>query len=294
MKAVVRNAVVTGAGGQLARAWSAAAPAGWSVTGLSRAELDISDGAAVERVIGDLAPDLILNAAAYTAVDRAESEPDLAFAINRDGAAHLAAAATRAGARLIQVSTDFVFDGRSGRPYRPDDAPGPLGVYGASKLAGERAAAEAASDALIVRTAWVYGPNGGNFLATMLRLMAERPEIGVVADQIGAPTSTLTLASALWGLAGKQTSGLLHFTNAGVASWYDFAQAIAEEAVTAGLIDRAAAVKPIATADYPTAARRPAFSVLDSSAAYGLLGAPAPHWRVALRAVLGRMKRPAP
>jgi dTDP-4-dehydrorhamnose reductase len=299
MKAVVKKAVVTGAGGQLARAWSAAAPPGWSVTGLSRADLDIADAAAVERVIGALAPDLILNAAAYTAVDRAESEPDLAFAVNRDGAAHLAAAATRAGARLIQVSTDFVFDGRSGRPYRPDDAPGPLNVYGASKLAGERAAAETAPDALIVRTAWVYGPRGANFLATMLRLMAARPEIGVVADQIGAPTSTATLASALWGLAEKQVSGdimprgIWHFTDAGVASWYDFAQAIAEEAVAAGLIDRAAAVKPIATADYPTPARRPAFSVLDSSAAYGLLGAPAAHWRVALRQVLGRMKQQA-
>jgi dTDP-4-dehydrorhamnose reductase len=299
MKAVVKKAVVTGAGGQLARAWSAAAPPGWSVTGLSRAELDISDGAAVERVLGALAPDLILNAAAYTAVDRAESDPDLAFAVNRDGAGHLAATAARAGARLIQVSTDFVFDGLASRPYRPDDAPGPLNVYGASKLAGERAVAEAAPDALIVRTAWVYGPSGANFLATMLRLMAMRPEIGVVADQIGAPTSTLILAEALWGLAAKQVSGIVHFTDAGVASWYDFAQAIAEEALAAGLIDRAPAVKPIATADYPTPARRPAFSVLDSSAAYSLLGAPAAHWRVALRQVLGRqalgrMKQAAP
>ncbi len=288
------KAVVTGAGGQLAKAWSAAAPPGWSVTGLSRAELDISDAAAVERVIGALAPDLIVNAAAYTAVDQAEREPDLAFAVNRDGAGHLAAAATRLGARLIQVSTDFVFDGRSGRPYRPGDAPGPLNVYGASKLAGEQAAAEAAPDALIVRTAWVYGPSGGNFLATMLRLMAARRVIGVVADQIGAPTSTLTLAEALWGLAGKEARGLMHFTDAGVASWYDFAQAIAEEALAAGLVNRAPVVKPIATADYPTAARRPAFSVLDSSAAYGLLGAPAAHWRVALRQVLARMKEPAP
>ena len=128
-----------------------------------------------------------------------------------------------------------MFDGRSGRPYRPDDAPGPLNVYGASKLAGERAVAEAAPDVLIVRTAWVYGPGGANFLATMLRLMAARPEIGVVADQIGTPTSTLILAEALWGLAGKQASGLLHFTDAGVASWYDFAVAIAEEALAAGL-----------------------------------------------------------
>jgi dTDP-4-dehydrorhamnose reductase len=287
------KAVVTGADGQLARAWSAAAPPGWSVTGLSRAELDIGDKGAVERVIGALAPDLILNAAAHTSVDRAESEPDLAFAVNRDGAGHVAATATRLGARLIQLSTDFVFDGRSGRPYRPDDAPGPLNVYGASKLAGERAVAEAAPAALIVRTSWVYGPSGANFLATMLRAMSSRPEIGVVADQIGTPTSTLTLARALWGLAAERGRGVMHFTNAGVASWYDFAQAIAEEARATGLIDREAAVKPIATADYPTAARRPAMSVLDCHAAYGLLGAPADHWRVALRRVLGRMKQDA-
>jgi dTDP-4-dehydrorhamnose reductase len=286
------KAVVTGAGGQVAKAWSAAAPPGWSVTGLSRAELDIGDEMAVDRVIGAMAPDLILNAAAYTAVDRAQSEPDLAFAINRDGAGHVAAIATRLGARLIQVSTDFVFDGSGGRPYRPDDEPGPLNVYGASKLAGERAAAEAAPGALIVRTAWVYGPSGANFLTTMLRLMAARSEIGVVADQIGTPTSTLTLARALWGLAETEASGVTHFTDAGVASWCDFAQAIAEEALAAGLIDRAPVVKPIATADYPTAARRPGYSVLDCSAAYGLLGGPAPHWRAALRDVLARMKPP--
>jgi dTDP-4-dehydrorhamnose reductase len=284
------KAVVTGAGGQLAKSWIAAAPPGWMVSGLTRAELDITDEAAVDKVIGDEAPDLILNAAAYTAVDRAESEPDLAFQVNRDGAAHLARAATRTGARLIQVSTDFVFDGASGRPYRPDDPTGPLNVYGASKLAGEQAVAAAAPDALVVRTAWVYGPTGGNFLATMLRLMAERPEVRVVADQIGAPTSTQTLAAALWGLAESMAGGILHFTDAGVASWCDFARAIAEEALAAGVLARPAKVTPIRTADYPTAARRPAFSVLDCTAAYALLGAPAPPWRTALRAVLAGMK----
>jgi dTDP-4-dehydrorhamnose reductase len=287
------RAVVTGAGGQLAKAWIAAAPPGWTVTGLGRAELDVGDEDAVDAVIGRLAPNLILNAAAYTAVDRAESEAALAYRTNRDGVGALARAARRLGARLIQVSTDFVFDGASNRPYRPEDPPGPLNVYGASKLAGERAAAEAAPDLLIVRTAWVYGPTGANFLATMLRAMATRPEVGVVADQIGTPTSTLTLADALWGLAQKRASGVLHFTDAGVASWYDFAQAIAEEALVAGVIDRAPPVKPILTADYPTLARRPAYSVLDKSAAYALLGAPAPHWRAALRQVLARMTRPA-
>jgi dTDP-4-dehydrorhamnose reductase len=153
--------------------------------------------------------------------------------------------------------------------------------------------AEAAPEALILRTAWVYGPTGSNFLATMLRLMATRPEIAVVSDQIGTPTSTLTLAAALWALADRRASGVLHFTDAGVASWYDFAQAIAEEAVAAGLLERAPPVKPILTADYPTPAARPAFGVLDKSAAWALLGAPAPHWREALRLVLAQMTRPA-
>jgi dTDP-4-dehydrorhamnose reductase len=287
------KALITGAGGQLATALIATAPAGWSVAGLTRANLDIGDQAAVDAAVSRLAPDLIINAAAYTAVDHAESETDLAFQVNRDGARHLAVTASRVGARLIQLSTDFVFDGRSSRPYRPDDTPNPLGVYGASKLAGERAVAEAAPDALIIRTAWVYGPTGANFLATMLRLMAAREELTVVSDQIGTPTSTLTLAAALWDLADKRATGILHFTDAGVASWYDFAQAIAEDAVAAGLLARAPPVRPILTAQYPTPAARPAFSVLDKSAAYALLGAPAPHWRLALRLVLAQMTRPA-
>ena len=284
------KAVVTGAGGQLARAWVAAAPAGWDVVAPTRAELDIADGVAVEAYVAKAAPDLVLSAAAYTAVDRAESERDRAYAVNGEGAGHVARAARSAGARLIHVSTDFVFDGRSGTPYRPHDPTGPTGVYGASKLAGEVAVAAADPDALIVRTAWVYGPGGANFVATMLRLMASRPEVRVVADQIGTPTSTLSLAAALWGFAATDAKALWHYTDAGAASWYDFAQAIAEEAVQLGLLESAPPVIPIATADYPTPAVRPAYSVLDKSASFALLGAAAPHWRVALRAVLKEMK----
>jgi len=284
------KALVTGAGGQLGRAVIAAAPAGWTIQAAAHADIDIGDAAAVDAAVGALRPEVIVNAAAYTAVDRAESEVELAFRVNRDGAGNLAAAAARSGARMIHVSTDFVFDGASGRPYRPDDATAPLGVYGASKLAGEAAVALAAPRALIVRTAWVYGPVGANFLLTMLRLMASRPELGVVADQIGAPTSTATLASALWGLLDTGAEGTWHFADAGAASWYDFAQAIAEEAVAAGVLAKAARVKPITTADYPTPAKRPSYSVLDRSATYARLGRPAPHWRVALRDVLGGMK----
>lgn len=280
--------MLVGAAGQVGRALVDAAPTDWTLAALTRSDLDIGDEAAVASKVETVGPDLIVNAAAYTAVDRAEAEPDLAFRINRDGTAHLASAAARHGARLVHLSTDFVFGGTAGRPYRPEDPTGPLGVYGASKLAGEKAAA-AAPDALIVRTAWVYGPVGANFLATMLRLMASRPELGVVADQVGTPTSTLSLASAIWALAGKDARGIWHFTDAGTASWYDFAVAIAEEAAAAGLLPGAATVRPISTEDYPTPARRPAYSVLDKSATFALLGAPAPHWQVALRAVLARM-----
>jgi dTDP-4-dehydrorhamnose reductase len=212
------KALVTGGGGQLALAWAAAAPAGWTVTALPRAALDIGDEGAVLSLVERMRPDLILNAAAFTAVDRAESEPEQAWRVNRDGAAHVAAAAIACGARLAHVSTDYVFDGRAGRAYRPDDPTSPQGVYGASKLAGEAAVLAAAPDALIVRTAWLYSPLGGNFLETMLRLMRDRPEVRVVADQIGTPTSTASLAAGLWGLAQAHASGVLHFTDAGVAS----------------------------------------------------------------------------
>jgi dTDP-4-dehydrorhamnose reductase len=280
--------LITGAAGQVGRAVAAAAPAGWDVVGLTRSDLDIGDDAAVKAALAAHAPDLVINAAAYTAVDKAESESDLAWRINRDGARSLAAVAAAAGARLVHLSTDFVFDGAGSRPWRPGDPTGPLSVYGQSKLAGEAAVTTAAPEALIVRTAWVYGPAGRNFLATMLNLMASRPEISVVADQFGTPTSTPSLADALWGLVGKEVSGIWHYTDAGAASWFDFAVAIGEEAAEAGLLDSVPPVRPIATADYPTPARRPAFSVLDKSETFALLG-PAPHWRVALRAVLARM-----
>jgi dTDP-4-dehydrorhamnose reductase len=282
--------LICGAGGQLGRALAACAPAGLEVTALDRADLDIGDAAAVAAAVASLRPHLLVNAAAYTAVDRAESEPAAAFRVNSEGPAHLAAAANLAGARLVHVSTDFVFDGARGRPYRPDDATAPLGVYGASKLAGEKAVTAAHSRALIVRSAWVYGPVGSNFLLTMLRLMRERGEVGVVADQVGAPTSTPTLARALWELADADAHGVAHFTDAGVASWYDFAVAIAEEAMGAGLLEKTPRVRPITTSEYPTAARRPAYSVLDASGAYARLGAPAPHWRAALRAVIAEMR----
>lgn len=280
------KALILGAGGQVGRALAAAAPAGTAIVALGRDACDIGDAEAVRRAVADAAPDLVFNAAAYTAVDRAEAEPEAAARINDAGAGHVAAAAAETGARLVHLSTDFVFSGGDGTPRRPDAATAPRGVYATTKLAGERAVAAAAPDALIVRTAWVYAPVGANFVNTMLRLLAGRDEVRVVADQIGTPTWAGSLAGALWGLAGVGAEGIHHFTDAGVASWYDFAAAIAEDGVAAGLLPPGRRVVPIATADFPTPAPRPAFSVLDKSDTWALLGGPPPHWRTNLRANL--------
>jgi dTDP-4-dehydrorhamnose reductase len=279
--------LITGANGQVGRALQATAPAGAQLILTDVGELDICDAEAVERFVADAAPALIVNSAAYTAVDKAEGDASLAQAINADAVGHLAAAAAENGARLVHISTDFVFDGTQGWPYRPDDTPNPLSVYGATKLAGERIAGP---DALIIRTSWVYAAVGGNFVHTMLRVMRERDEVRVVADQIGSPTFATGIADAIWRLARQGAQGIYHFTDSGAASWYDFAVAIQEEALALGLFERQAKVTPIATSDYPTPARRPSYSVLDKGATIAALGGPAPHWRVNLRTMLQEVK----
>lgn len=284
--------LIVGKNGQLGRELVARAPQGWQVTALGSGEMDIRDREAVSRVIDDLRPAVVINAAAYTAVDRAESEPDLAYELNGHGVAHLAEAARSVAAQFIHISTDFVFDGRNSTPYLPGDRTNPVSVYGASKLEGERlAAAFCGSEALIVRTSWLYGAHGRNFVTTMLTLMAERDELRVVADQIGTPTWTGGLADAIYVFAGRDdVSGVQHWSDAGVASWYDFAVAIQEEALALGMLQRAIPVVPIRTEEYPTPARRPAYSVLDKSETWRLLGATAPHWRVCLREMLQELK----
>lgn len=277
------KALVTGAGGQLGATLVASAPAGCEVVALDRASLDLTDAAAVRAAVARERPDVILNAAAWTAVDAAEAEEEAARAVNADAVAALADAARANGADLVHVSTDFVFDGTRGRPYRPHDKPNPLGAYGRTKLAGERAAGP---DALIVRTAWVYAPAGGNFVRTMLRLMRERDEVRVVADQVGTPTYAPGLAHALWRLHAANARGVLHYTDSGAASWYDFAVAVQEEALAAGLLTRAVPVVPIASADFPTPAARPFYSLLDKGRTWELLGGPAPHWRANLRLLI--------
>ena len=283
------KALIFGAGGQVGRALVTMAPGGVEVLALGRAGCDIAERGAVVRAVTAARPDVVFNAAAYTAVDRAESEPELARRINADAAGWIAAAARSVGARNVHVSTDFVFDGNTCHPYRPGDIVGPLGVYGRTKLDGEKEVAAADPDALIVRTAWVYAAAGANFMNTMLRLMRERDSVCVVADQIGTPTYASSLASALWDLHSFGAAGVHHFTDSGVASWYDFAVAIAEEAQTTGLLDRTISVRPITTEQHPTPARRPTFSVLDKTATWEALGQPAPHWRVRLRAAINEL-----
>lgn len=281
------KALVTGVNGQLGRALLATKPGGWTCVALDRNALDLADADAIARLVEREQPDLVLNAAAYTAVDRAESEPDLAHAINAGVPAAFAKALAGTRGRLVQVSTDFVFGGANGSPYRPGDARNPCSVYGASKAAGEDAAGDSA---VIVRTSWVHAAGGANFVLTMLRLMRERDELRVVADQVGSPTWARGLAQVLWGLAAKGQPGIYHHRDAGVASWYDFAVAIAEEAAQLGLLARVPTIVPIATTDYPTPAQRPAYSVLDVSATRALLGDAHVHWRTNLKNMLSEEK----
>lgn len=282
------RALITGAGGQVGRALQGNVPDGWSVAACTSAELDVTCPDAVAALLEREQPAVVFNAAAYTAVDVAEGEPERAQAVNARGAAIVAQAAARRGIRIIHLSTDFVFDGSQGSPYLPGDPPRPLGVYGRTKLEGERAVEQVAGGgAVIVRTAWVYSANGRNFVLSMLRLMRERESVRVVYDQIGTPTWASSLAQALWATAARpELRGVLHWTDAGVASWYDFAVAIGEEALAAGLLEREVPVHPIRTGEYPTAARRPAFSVLETSATRAALGRHPPHWRVNLRRML--------
>jgi dTDP-4-dehydrorhamnose reductase len=278
--------LIVGSEGQLGRALQATAPSGAVVVAPARNSCDLTNAEHIERWLSDVRPDLVFNAAAYTNVDAAESDPATADLVNGASVGELAEATTRHDARLVHISTDFVFDGKASKPYSPDDVPKPLGVYGRTKLKGEQEVQRAATDFLIVRSAWVYAEHGRNFVNTMLRLMSERDEIGVVADQIGTPTYARNLAHTLWALSARHASGIYHFTDEGVASWYDFAIAIQEEALNVGIFEREARIIPISTSDYPTPARRPQFSVLDKSKTKSATGEEGQHWRLALREML--------
>jgi dTDP-4-dehydrorhamnose reductase len=284
--------LITGAHGQVGHELMRLVPAGFEAVGLGSTELDIADAAQVTAVVDRVQPQLIINAAAYTAVDKAESEPQRAYAVNLDGVANLAQAAQRSGIPLLHISTDYVFAGDATAPYGEQDSTAPTGVYGASKLAGELALAAGCSRYMILRTSWVFGAHGNNFVKTMLRLGRERDELSVVADQQGCPTSAASIARALWTLAqqyrdsGALQWGLYHYSGMPACSWHGFAQEIFAQAHELGMLPRAPVVHGISTAQYPTPAKRPAWSVMDCSRLQQAQQITPADWRDELRAVL--------
>lgn len=252
---------------------------------------DFDQPATLAALVERIAPTLVVNAAAYTAVDKAEDDEAAAFRANAEAPGVLAKACASLGIPLVHYSTDYVFDGQGTRPYREDDATAPLGVYGASKLAGEEAVRAAGGDHLILRTAWVYGARGHNFLRTMVRLGAERDELRVVADQVGTPTPAYLIADTTARLLGthEQALGTLHLTASGATSWHGFAEAIVTGAAARGLLARAPRVTPITTADFPTRAQRPAYSRMEVARLESVLGEPMPGWQTGLDHVLDQM-----
>lgn len=275
--------LITGATGQVGGALLRTAPAHADITAISRDDLDLEDFTMLRARLPVEAPDIIINAAAYTAVDKAEADEETARTVNADAVAVMAQAMAASGGKLVHISTDFVFDGAATRPYAPGDERAPLSVYGRTKAAGED---HLGANDLLIRTAWVYEAGGSNFVRTMLRLMQTRDELDVVADQIGSPTWATGLARTIWALAERGATGTFHHSDDGQASWHEFAAAIAQEAHELGLIERIPAINAITTADYPTAAQRPAYSVLDCTKTRTVLGDKGAPWRENLREML--------
>lgn len=287
--------VVTGKTGQVATSLiERGTAAGHEVIAIGRPELDLADPGSVLRALEEVHPDVIVSAAAYTAVDKAESDADLAHVVNGAGAGAVAGAAKALNVPLIHISTDYVFDGALDRPYAETDATGPTGVYGASKLAGEEAVLAAHGNSAVLRVAWVYSPFGGNFVKTMLRLAADRDEISVVADQIGNPTSALDIADGIIKVAENlladddvRLRGVFHMTARGEASWADFAEGIFAASAAEG--GPSASVRRIPTAEYPTPAKRPANSRLDCRRIADAHGVTLPAWHDSLKLVVSRL-----
>ena len=283
--------LLTGADGQLGQELQQTLMPLGEVIALTRQELDLSQGEHIRQLVQQIQPAIIVNSAAYTAVDKAESEVDLAQAVNGTAPTIMAEEAEKIGALLLQVSTDYVFDGQKNTPYLETDPTHPLSSYGKSKLAGEVGIQQVTDNYLILRTAWVYGVYGkGNFVKTMLRLGQDREELRVVADQVGSPSWAKDIAEAIAQLLQSETTGIYHFTNSGVVSWYDFAIAIFEEASALGFPLKVQRVIPITTADYPTPAVRPAYSVLSGKKITETLGDYPPYWRDSLRKMLKQLQ----
>ncbi len=295
----MRRILLTGLNGQVGQELQRTlAPLG-EVIGVGRETMDLAQATSIRQAISEARPDVIVNAAAYTAVDKAETETELAHSINGIAPQIMAEEAQRLGAALFHISTDYVFDGRKNTPYLEDDAPNPLGVYGKSKLVGEEGIRKTCDRYIILRTAWVYGTYGqSNFVKTMLRLFASRDEVRVVADQVGTPTWASDIASAIATLLPQlcpeqpqesPLTGIYNFTNSGMSSWYDFAIAIFEEAKQLGFPLKVQRIVPITTSEYPTPAQRPAYSVLSGKKVSAALGTYPPYWRDGLRQMLGEL-----
>lgn len=280
--------LVTGANGQVGHCLVKQLQAkGADVLGVDRDQLDITDKTAVENCFKFYQPDVVINAAAHTAVDRAENEVALSEAINVQGPRYLAEAACKQGAMILHISTDYVFDGEGTHAYKENDATAPQGVYGRTKLAGEQAVLAANPKAIVLRTAWVFGKHGNNFVKTMLRLGKERDTLGVVSDQFGGPTYAGDIAAALIEIAeqllrGSSAYGVYHFTGYPYVSWYEFAEAIFAQAEKANILEKRPQVNPIKTSDYPTPAKRPANSRLDLSKIQAVFGIQPSDWQAAL------------
>ncbi|HIP94292.1 MAG TPA: dTDP-4-dehydrorhamnose reductase [Leucothrix sp.] len=294
----MKKVLITGGNGQLGYELQRTIPRtpktpdGYTCISSDVADLDITNADAVKAYVADIKPDIIINSAAYTAVDKAEEEKELAIAINTTGAANLAQVCKDNGIRLMQVSTDFVFDGKACSPYPVDAPTEPDSYYGLSKRDGDLLVQKIlGKDAFIIRTSWLYSANGNNFVKTMLKFMRERESLGIIADQIGTPTWANSLAQAIWQAIEKNITGMHHWSDAGVASWYDFAYAIMEEGVALGLLDKEIEINPITTADYPTPASRPCYSVMDKTTTWQALDIKSEHWRVALRQMMAELKQ---
>lgn len=288
----MKKVLITGADGQLGYELQRTVAQGYECIATDVGDLDITNVEAVNAFVAETKPDVIINSAAYTAVDKAEEETELAIAINTTGAENLAQACKDNNIKLIQISTDFVFDGKACTPYPVNAPTEPDGYYGKTKRDGDDLVLKIlGDDAFIIRTSWLYSAHGNNFVKTMLKLMQEREELGIIADQIGTPTWANSLAQAVWKAIELNATGLHHWSDAGVASWYDFAYAIMEEGVEMGLLDKIIQINAITTADYPTPASRPCYSVLDKTETWKALGMQSEHWRVALRKMMKELTK---
>jgi dTDP-4-dehydrorhamnose reductase len=277
-----------GAAGQLGIELLRTAPPELEVVGLGHRECDITDQAQVDTAMATHRPDVVINAAAYTAVDEAERQPSMAYAVNATGAGNVAQAAEAVGARVIHISTDYVFDGTSRKPYQPESAPKPINVYGGSKLGGEKEVQGWSSTFLIIRSSWLYASHGKNFLRTILTALQAGKPLRVVSDLTGVPTSARSLASTIWKCAARSdVRGVHHWVDDGTASWYDFAVAIQEIALQTGLIEKPVAITPISWKEYKAPALRPPYSVLDARALSRAIHQKPRPWRISLAEVLG-------